>query len=793
VAGTARERLAELLAAQDEVSSSVQLRAKAPADLHLEVEGIGPITLPVTAAQAQALRRLGRRAPFGRGEETLTDPGVRDTWEIPKELVRAEWAGGQGLSRELDAVRDELGLPRRCRLTAELHSLLLYEKGQFFLPHQDSEKSDAMIATLVVTLPSAHTGGELAVHHLGEATTYRGSKTHLSLVAFYADCLHEVRPVTSGHRITLTYDLILHGGAPAVHVTDDATVAEAARHLREHFSTRVRHRYRDTTSEPPDRLAFLLDHEYTEHALSWARLKGADAHRAWLLRAAADAAGCETVLSLTEIQEIWDAADDDYEDDDYEDDDYEDDDYEDDDYEDDDYEDDDYEDDDTRYQLNELVDSSIRLTRWTDPDATSAEDVNLAVDDDEVCAVTPSRDLQPYSSEYEGYMGNYGNTLDRWYRRAAVLVWPRDRRFTNRAQASPAWALDDLCATARDQGPGPARDAAATLAPYWDSAVRSHQQPGSLLARALPAALAVDDADTAAMLLRPFAVETLAPHHLEPLAELTGRYGEPWTDRLVRTWFAGRSGRLSVLGPSRARWLTTLPALCAAGQTAGDHGAVTARLLLGPAWEGLAALISSSVALPPTSSRDRQLADLGPDLTAVTAAAATMQAAELLDQIVGSCRQHGEALTPTVMSALRALPDTPSDTSSGTWPDDAFAELAADQATLLRARLARPPRAEGDWSITLPAGCGCPRCRTLGSFLADPARRTFEWPLAKADRAHVHSRIDHAELPVTHRTRRQGRPYALVLIKTTQLFQREARQRAQDRTDLDRILRRASR
>ena len=32
---------------------------------------------------------------------------------------------------------------------------------------------------------------------------------------------------------------------------------------------------------------------------------------------------------------------------------------------------------------------------------------------------------QPYSLEYEGYMGNWGNTLDRWYHRAAVVVWPR--------------------------------------------------------------------------------------------------------------------------------------------------------------------------------------------------------------------------------------------------------------------------------------------------------------------------------------------------------------------------------
>jgi hypothetical protein len=35
---------------------------------------------------------------------------------------------------------------------------LVYEPDQFFLPHQDSEKDDSMIGTLVVTLPSRFTG-----------------------------------------------------------------------------------------------------------------------------------------------------------------------------------------------------------------------------------------------------------------------------------------------------------------------------------------------------------------------------------------------------------------------------------------------------------------------------------------------------------------------------------------------------------------------------------------------------------------------------------------------------------
>ena len=139
-------------------------------------------------------------AKVGRAEQTLTDTSVRDTWEITPDLVTLDGPAWEAtLGAVLEDVRDELGLPSTTTLRAELHAMLIYGKGQFFLPHQDSEKDDAMVGTLVVSLPSAHTGGELIVEHGGESVTYRTSKQDLSFVAFYADCRHEVKPVTSGY------------------------------------------------------------------------------------------------------------------------------------------------------------------------------------------------------------------------------------------------------------------------------------------------------------------------------------------------------------------------------------------------------------------------------------------------------------------------------------------------------------------------------------------------------------------------------------------------------------------
>src|SRR5262249_5373266 len=89
---TARDRLARTLRGDAETAVSVELTA-GTGDLSLAVEGFGPVGFPVTAAKARRLASLGQPARFGRGEQTLTDPDVRDTWEIPKHLVRAEWNG----------------------------------------------------------------------------------------------------------------------------------------------------------------------------------------------------------------------------------------------------------------------------------------------------------------------------------------------------------------------------------------------------------------------------------------------------------------------------------------------------------------------------------------------------------------------------------------------------------------------------------------------------------------------------------------------------------------------------
>jgi hypothetical protein len=179
--------------------------------------------------------------------------------------------------------------------------------------------------------------------------------------------------------------------------------------------------------------------------------------------------------------------------------------------------------------------------------------------------------------------------------------------------------------------------------------------------------------------------------------------------------------------------------------------------------------------------RRQHLAELGPYIAGVLAGAANLDDADLRDAVVGFLSQDEDDVIPCALSTLRAARTDSAVSPSTTGLDT----VAAHTARRLEQRLALPGRATGDWSIRLPKGCDCELCTTLGAFLVDPARRVFEWPLAEKRRSHIHSRIDRAELPVDHKTRRTGRPYTLVLHKTDALFTREQEARRRDQDDLD--------
>lgn len=118
------------------------------------------------------------------------------------------------------------------------------------------------------------------------------------------------------------------------------------------------------------------------------------------------------------------------------------------------------------FELVDLIDSDVELTHWVDGDGQPVQHPPLSPLSSEVCVTRPSVELSPFRSEHEGYMGNYGNTVDRWYRRAALVMWPRERDFVIRAKSSPAGAARTLAALVKSNARSEARAKAKELVPF---------------------------------------------------------------------------------------------------------------------------------------------------------------------------------------------------------------------------------------------------------------------------------------------------------------------------------------
>ncbi|KAK2013035.1 hypothetical protein LZ32DRAFT_604813 [Colletotrichum eremochloae] len=168
---------------------------------------------------------------------------------------------------------------------AELYKLNIYSgpSGRF-KPHVDTPRSASHFGSLVVCLPVAHEGGQLQVRHKGQEMTFdwstnQDSPAHATIrwAAFYSDCEHEVLEVTSGHRLTLTYNLYAVRGAgrlTGVSPTLDPVYLPLFQALKEVLS-------KDPIGGQGGTLGFWCSHAYaynhTKESPLPATLKGVDA------------------------------------------------------------------------------------------------------------------------------------------------------------------------------------------------------------------------------------------------------------------------------------------------------------------------------------------------------------------------------------------------------------------------------------------------------------------------------------------------------------------------------------
>ena len=760
------------------------------------VDGAGELSFPIPDAQIGALIAAAERAPYGKGTETLVDTAVRDCWQIDAARVRlAGRAWPDSFAKVMESVAAGLGLPAE-RLNAELYKLLIYRPGGFFAEHRDTEKVPGMVATLSLSLPTPGAGGELVVRHGGREEAFdlsAGEPSEMSFAAFYADCLHEVRPLAEGHRVTLVFNLFLgsSGDVPTVPDHSDLIASVADRLAR----------WRDDGDT--DKLVWVLDHEYSEGGLSFDTLKNADAAVAQVLGDAAERADCELHAAVLRIEEFglplhepadhgWDWGFG--------------------------WEREDVEDVGPEAEM-EVHDRWEALDGWVARDGSHPPFGQIPVNALELLPQGALDEAEPDGRRLRGSTGNTGPTLEFIYRLAALVIWPRELTVDVVASGSidqaVAWVETQCVAVGHGGGAGSGRAGSG-------AGGRSRELLATLTGLWPIGTDAEGEQDRAAML-----------RLLRTTGE--GKVAASFMDRVVMANYDGSENDalaavLPVLGPAEAgdilpwfveehlprrfsdivQMLVAAVVECAEARSASD----LADPATDAAWQevlraSVAVALSGLGAALRTESEMRADADeKWPRGTWLRSRARFGRASQddWIDPrsvcgLLLLANRHGlddEAAAaadviadhPDIVPPDRMLPAALElmHRQGALAATAAYGALWRHAADFLLERSSSVPLEPKDWTIAADISCDCDLCARLRAFCEDPVEQEEHFRVRKDLRRHLHQVIDHGRLDMNHETLRQGSPYTLICTKNRASHQRRLQEYAEDLRTMRKLL-----
>lgn len=754
----------------------------------LEVDGLGAIAFPLGKTQARRLIKQSSQAPYGKGTETLVDTAVRKVWEMDPDqfrLTNPKW--NELISTITSEVQVALGL-NDTLLKAHLYKLLIYEEGGFFLSHRDGEKHPGMVATLIIGLPSPHTGGELIVTHEGrrhEIPLAGAASGHeMSYAAFYADCEHEVLPVRDGYRLCLVYNMTLaRTGRKKIGAPQTATVIEALRDQLRIWQS----------GDEISKLAIPLAHQYTRDGLKFEMLKGIDRARADALFDAAEQADCVAHLALMTHWQNG-SAEGSYEDDYYsrrrrrsrwsdEDDENE----------------DGYDDGFGevakvgKHVMGEVYDESRSVDHWSDRSGNTIDYGEIDLDKDEIVAGDSLDEWLLGREEYEGYTGNAGMTLERWYHRAAVVIWPRKQQFAILCQAGTDAAIAGLGVMINQWKAVKKSDAEQLRASCQEFARAIFQSWAARTSRYSSSAYETkpvhEDRSVFPLLLQELDDFDLFNRFLNEVMpqEAEIQLGQTFLAFAKRHgWQEFEAGLAAVMRDSLDVTISRNVALLEVLSLKRDKDA--GRL-------GLCRQLAS-VLMEGLERVDLQKCEYGwqviqinrPELLAsLVRSLIAIDATTVLTKLISHVTSHAAKydLTDVQLAAIFDL--EPWLVRKLREPNPTITDWLASCRKELEQRTAMAPAAPADYRRSSKLSCTCSYCKELSQFLADPYESVHRFRVRKELRRHLHGVIDGNGCDLTHVTDRSGSPQTLVCTKTTALYQAACKIHARDLENLKRL------
>ncbi|PVH81356.1 hypothetical protein DL98DRAFT_416927, partial [Cadophora sp. DSE1049] len=296
-------------------------RMKSAPDPGIYLKNNASISLPLSDEDAQKIKMASHVAPRLEGEAVSVDSNV---WEISSnELEIKNDAWKQRLRSIVTTACSSLGLymtrdrrfsrtlfdSRSTEISAKLSKLLLCEKGALPEPSQCSEDVPGMFATMFIVLPTEHSGGEVTATHAGETKVFNSSQysaSEASWTAWFLDTQYEIKPILTGRRLVLRYNLIHamdNSTILAEKAKDDAQIAQ----LRNLFSSWKNNFHNE---QYPKTLGYVLDHCYPDFYSRYC-LTGRDYHVGSHLRDACEEYGLSLYIAELEIKISGNCGDDD--------------------------------------------------------------------------------------------------------------------------------------------------------------------------------------------------------------------------------------------------------------------------------------------------------------------------------------------------------------------------------------------------------------------------------------------------------------------------------------------------
>jgi hypothetical protein len=525
---------------------------------------------------------------------------------------------------------------------------------------------------------------------------------------------------------------------------------------------------REWAEDPAARkMVVLLGHQYTQEGLAWDTLKGEDRVKANILDEAARRTGCQAYLALLTFWESgaaessgggyrgrgsW-------------------------------YDDED--EDDGPYEMVEVYDSSLTADRWSDREGNRLSIGPMEVEKDEVLDPEALQEVKPEEA-IEGYMGNEGMTLERWYRHAAIVIWPEKAQFdvlcgNDGARAVPALELM-VKQWQKARGEEAAKlkanclDFARAILGNWRevqfsrSYAQEAQKPGDLL----KVLQTLDAPPLISVFLREVMLKDVGVDPGKSLLAVCQHYGwEKFQGELERVFKGTNSATIE-------RNSGLLEHLCSARAQKNNEWLDLCQNLARPL---VSALESVDGTVEPRDWQAREV-NRAKVLELLVCSLVVTEQTDLLSRVVTHVLTTPSRypLKPIHLSTLTSL--QPWLKKHVKKPDAALARWIASCRQELESLTAAEPQPPSDYRRDASLRCKCAECNQLKRFLEDPNEASHRFSMRQERRDHLENTIHNNNCDLDCKTERRGSPHTLVCTKNTASYQEKLKTYHQDQKHL---------